>query len=879
MRRGAFILACWLALTLRLTALDFREFKDAAQDGTGLIWTIADAEISGEKIWSSVFSTDGSAWRLVGCPDAKGQPRATRLLSTKDGRVLCLWGSDAEPPGFFVTEHRGTETRRLGTLSHESKKEDWDGEPEWLEGRDGELWFLKGNQLSRMARDGTSELVRRLAETELTRPFSKPKSAQEKSRDSTPDDGSCAIHLLADGHGQLWLWGLARNATTRALRYPLLFDGKEWRSLKRIAGLPDTVPALVAVKDADHLWCLFANGKLFEIEVTTLHAAQIPAPKLGATETIIELRAAGSDGFVITESEEVRRPGQPRRPQGGGEVWRWRQRTWAKLIAGIDDDGSMGDRPWLHTPRGEFVGRTGSGVFWLPPNSDHPALLDWRQGIGLAKISRTFELPGDRLLLLDFTGASVSRFQQIVKLPIELRPELPYIEAIRPWVKMVQADDASLWYVAADRRNQLRGHEGAGWKDHAFPDGLAPARVGRLATDSQNRVWLLPDDKGKATAIFDPKSASWQTYPSLEAAAVAQLPNRAELKLAADWQSPIFSADGRILFSHPSNCVHYFDGKRWRVWDRVVVYAPPLDHMLPEIHPFFSRAGRPSWNYESIDGKVTVEGADDGGSRKVGFENNPADLSRGGHSRPDLPRGCSVTDADSIVADRLGGVWLTARRELYRAAPGVSVRVFAEGQVNPFVDARRLDRVIIAKDGDIYLGTDELGRGEIFHLRFPSPAPKCAVQAEAVSADTMGLAFSSAEGEGKWFRWRLDGGAWSDPTTEASVTLEALPTGEHRVEAVALDRWLRADPAPASALFTISAGGDQIARLIRQLAHPDFDQREAAIRILARHPDLARPALRAARESAPVADRWWIAAALTEVESQTPNGRKNTEGK
>jgi hypothetical protein len=58
----------------------------------------------------------------------------------------------------------------------------------------------------------------------------------------------------------------------------------------------------------------------------------------------------------------------------------------------------------------------------------------------------------------------------------------------------------------------------------------------------------------------------------------------------------------------------------------------------------------------------------------------------------------------------------------------------------------------------------------------------------------------------------------------------------------------------------------QMAGLIQKLADPDFANRERAVAALARQPVIALPALKAARDKTPEDQRWWIDAAIQEIE-------------
>ncbi len=53
------------------------------------------------------------------------------------------------------------------------------------------------------------------------------------------------------------------------------------------------------------------------------------------------------------------------------------------------------------------------------------------------------------------------------------------------------------------------------------------------------------------------------------------------------------------------------------------------------------------------------------------------------------------------------------------------------------------------------------------------------------------------------YRWRLDGGPWSEHAAEVSVTLTGLVSGQHTFEVAAADPDANEDPTPASRTFTV----------------------------------------------------------------------------
>jgi len=61
----------------------------------------------------------------------------------------------------------------------------------------------------------------------------------------------------------------------------------------------------------------------------------------------------------------------------------------------------------------------------------------------------------------------------------------------------------------------------------------------------------------------------------------------------------------------------------------------------------------------------------------------------------------------------------------------------------------------------------------------------------------------------------------------------------------------------------------QVESLIARLGDPDFAQRKAAIEALARQPAAALPALKEARPKADDSTRWWIDAAIQQIERES----------
>lgn len=92
---------------------------------------------------------------------------------------------------------------------------------------------------------------------------------------------------------------------------------------------------------------------------------------------------------------------------------------------------------------------------------------------------------------------------------------------------------------------------------------------------------------------------------------------------------------------------------------------------------------------------------------------------------------------------------------------------------------------------------------------------------------------------------------------------------EKTIEARAIDERLNVSATPAQAAFDITIEPErQIAGYVAKLENGDSSERTRAITALQRQPAIALRALRTARETANDDQRWWIDAAIQEMERQ-----------
>ena len=781
MRVLAWNFALIALLVARAAALDLSSLRAAAQDGDGLVWMIGSAKLSGQHVSDALFSTDGAAWRFVACPDTSTSAYAQQLATLRDGDVLCVWSShNAQGESkLLLSRHRGDASRLFATIDLAPEIADqWTASAPVVEDSRGQLWVFNGGRLWRVGADGSApKAMRQIGEADLTRPLGK-------------DDKTVGgIELLEDGVGRLWIFGTGSWDDARTLRHPHVFDGTSWRVLTAIPGLPDGLIATVAVRDANRLWCARYAGGLYEIDLRSLEAQPVAEPQPAAFRSIEQLRVLGDTVFVASLAreegmDEYEPPRALRRPAA---LWRHEGGKWQRLVSGDSDEFPNLDA-LVSVENDRLIPRRSGGFWKLAADGEAAALVNWRNGIRLSGTSRIFPISGDKLLLMDFTGHGEGRFFQIAERTPNEKPS--WLETFRLRVPMIQDGAGALWQIPLGSTDRLRHHDGAAWRDIPLPKQVSAGHVARLAVDSFGRIWLLPDDTTQLAALYDREQRKWEIYKTLELAYQIHLPRRTEFRLDADWLSPRYSEDGRIAFSHPRERLHYFNGKQWSSADNLLTAQEPF---RAEIRPFFNRAGRLAWNYRSFSGMITREFDEQEGWQQAEFEDNPNDPSWTDENKPPLPRGVISDKPASYVQDRLGSTWLVAGHRLHRALPGVCVPLLDENEANPFLDGRSLDQVFIAKNGDTFLLTDQYDRAEYVRVRFDVPPPETDARVVSTGPDSVQLEIQSDAAAPRWFRWRLGAGAWSDPSPETRIALEALPSGEHRCEVAALDRWLRFD--------------------------------------------------------------------------------------
>ncbi|MGH9446575.1 MAG: hypothetical protein ACRD3O_12720, partial [Terriglobia bacterium] len=69
------------------------------------------------------------------------------------------------------------------------------------------------------------------------------------------------------------------------------------------------------------------------------------------------------------------------------------------------------------------------------------------------------------------------------------------------------------------------------------------------------------------------------------------------------------------------------------------------------------------------------------------------------------PAGCMTPPPSSLVRDSLGRSWWVAEDALYEGVGGDCRIVLSGSSPQPFIDGRQLDRVLLDRRGNVFLGT------------------------------------------------------------------------------------------------------------------------------------------------------------------------------
>ena len=831
----------------------------AQQDSAGVVWGVAGYGSPGLYRWEE------NAWHRFageGTPEG-GLPIG--LVRGLDGAVYCLWNNP--PEAHTLTRHHGDSSRRFarftGALAGNPS-------PSIFADPKGNFWITEwGTHIYRVTPEGKVEDAYTIPGDEFV---------SQGCPIAAPVDFSLVL-AAADGHGRVWFWSESPAPCTSlsGLRGVLIFDGQTFQHHPQLNGIQKTPISVVEPADTQHMWVAAANDQLYSVDIDTLEAKPVTLPEPGAFQSVQKIFRVDNDTYVISGLPMVAVP----EANGGGRsgmLWRLTDGKWERVVTGLDADlstyYSRKMRDWVSTPHGLWVGTYGSGPWFIPARGGEAMIVDWRCGNPLNGSEGLFQLPNQRVLTVALYHGGTTLEPADLRTSCQSPPE---VKTINPYRELVQDARGHLLGIVAAEDNALSDWDGEKWGKYSLPAAFAADPMLVTTTDSLGRTWLLlspMDFRGgtmllsspseTAVAIFDPKRGSFVTFSNYPEALQSQLSLQGNLHLNAYFfLVPSFTKDGRICYRDLPFRVRYFDGGRWREWMANEITGPnmrPLDSP-----PFFDRAGNLAVH---LQGK-TWEFTEQRGWQSIGQEKDPGVDQETSNPRPvSVPPGCAVEHPESVVQDRLGTYWFTSQGQLYRAIQGRCSPQFQPDEHQPFIDSRKLVRAMIDPKGNAFLSTEFAPHQmEYVFLKARHPLPHTGLRLSTDASGAIALHFSTNTKGVTSFTWRMDGGLWSAPTNDSETKIEGAPGGRHRIEAAAIDDRVQIDLSPVVGMVDIPLTTErQLTALIQKLSDPDYMQREKAVNGLVRQSGAALPLLRSAREKAGADQRWWIDAAIQQIE-------------
>jgi streptogramin lyase len=730
--------------------------------------------------------------------------------------------------------------------------------PHFFVDRTGNAWITEqGRHIYRVTPQGKAECVYTIDDNQL-REQGRPKN--DRSRFNP-------VSAAADSRGRVWFWSdcLGICAPLAALQGVLIFTGEGFEHHPQITGVPDKRLSIVAPDDAEHMWLAVANDQLYRVDINTLTATPGPAPDPQSFRYVQNIFHGNQETYLVSGSNWQPVPERNANCRLGA-LWRLKDGEWKRLVNGLDMRSELSQyrfRPWLTTEGGLWLGAFGVGPWFIPTGEGEPALVDWHYGFPLDGSEGLFQLADGRLLIVAANQGSIAVKPADLLAAFQSPPEVRTLNPLRPFIQDVRGHILGL---LATGDHALSDWDGQTWKDHPLPGGFDPAYFQAFAEDSWQRIWLLPDARGQSVAIFDPVHETFEIYPGYSEALQAQLSHRENFHLQGDpFRVPSFTPDGRICYRDERSRIRYFDGQKWLLLTRLDIDGSNV--FAFDGPAFFDRAGNLAIN---IQGK-TWEFSETAGWRTTSFEPGlGTDRERQVVHSPAAPPGCEFSNPESIVQDRLGTYWLTHHGQLYRAIAGLCLAQFSAQEHHPFMDSRTLKNAFVDLRGNAFLESYFYGNGQIGEyviVDARQPLPQTALGASVDASGTVTLRFSARGKGAAGFTWRIDGGPWSAATKGPETRLDDLPNGKHRIEAAAIDGGLQIDPTPAEAAIDVHVdAAKQIGELIQKLTDADYSVREKAVASLVLHAAPALPLLQATREKAGPDQRWWIDAAIQQIE-------------
>lgn len=833
----------------------------AAEDAAGTVWALPDYFNRDDKIrrWQR------GAWVNVAVPETRGF-RLLALTRSADGNVYGLWQRYTQKPSgepqCLVTTQHGTRLRALALFDGAVVRENgFPNTPRIDAGASGDVWVVGfAPTLWHITPNGAVQTFPFRAEwyTEGKLP-----SDYESSADQTPRLNSSA----AGAERRLFWENKLPFGQQNSLRGLLLWNGKTLSPAPALTGTAGERVSRLFPLDANHVWMSVDQEEmnwphtvsaLYQLDTRTFQAVREPLP--AALQFIVQIFQASGDWYAAE--------GKPYNAVTPA-LWRKRGGVWRKEIAVLEEPGGYWAadlrHPWLAEPAGLWLGVSG-GAWWLPSNSA-PVWVNWRRGLPAQTVSGLFPLPGGRMLTFGENLGST----ELSAAPQPVRPLPPGVSVggrgapANLGLPPLADPRRHLWGLPTFYRGApaLYEWDGIRWRAHLPPSDI-PGIGSLYAVDTLGRVWLSTSNwhppaqpqPVEGRAVYDPARDTWTNYATVPEAlsAAAALPGMAFLPHHGFYQPPAFSGDGRVAYVDNNTKVFLYDGKSWRHWDAGDILAHRYQWGGLGDAPHFNAGGHlevslpyACWEWTPGTGWQLT------GAQRDTRDPNP------------VPPGGPGGLTSNPPKDSLGVQWFVWQDAVYTAGYGLWAKqpeLSAPG--SPFALGFGIEDVLRDPAGRLFFVSRPTGRSEMV-VWSPPPVPKPSVSVTPLSEDSVSVRFQSAISGPHRFLWRVNGGAWSAPTTAGTLMLSALPRGDYRLEVQALDSRLQVSPAVVAVWSVRVDQETQIARWVSVLSAGPDDAREIAVAGLVNQPAAALPALKTARPAASEIGKWWIDAAIQQI--------------
>ncbi len=810
-------------------------FDELAQDGEGIVWAYSRAESN------RLYRFDGTRWSEERAGFADGtSAMPAGLARTADGAVACVWRVD--DTHLAVTRHRGDISGAPVTGQGFVSGSGLEVAP--FADSQGRLWITgRTPQISWIDSDGRARYYR---------------IPPEQSAHPAKNWQECnSIFAAEDGQGRVWAWTneYAGGPGPSAIRGVLIFTEEEVRQVAEFEELGQARYTAMIRRDDTHLWIGVLNRGLYSIDIDTMRAEPVPEPEPGAFRCVAQMFTAGDDLYLVAEVKRV------------NALWRMRDGKWTCLQRRLDTWNEAA-RPWLASEAGLLIGAQPSP--WLLPEDGPPVRLDWRHGVALDGLRGAVRMADGKTLALLRQGQFYHG-----RLAPEPAPATDRVREIEPRGRWTVDARGEGWWLPQDSADRMLRHwDGTRIVEHALPPELKVRLLSLALADAQGRIWLFPNGNEKAVGFFESQAGSWRVFPKIEQALLAvrddppHFPETQEEE--RDWRYvPQFSADGRrFTYARERAEVVYFDGAAWHRWRRAEM-GPVKDKAdILFGPPFFDRQQRLCVNTRFHGTRRYDEDASQWVETDPDYRFTYAftEHRRPVPPKPVPPRGVGVARPQSIIRDNLGTLWMNTSDQLYHCVDTACVPVFAPGEAHPFTGSRSLRKATVMRGGAVLLETAAQS-SEYFLVEANQSPPQPVLKVTRTATDSFHVALS-ADPPATRYHWSLDESGWQ-PASGDELTFDFLAAGVHTLRVLAFDTRLQSEGVAAEVTLTAEVDPEeQMDLLITALGGSDTARNNAAVAALARQPDRALPALEKARESFDEDRRWWIEAAIQEVQRQ-----------